>query len=187
MNKQHESYANADTSQYFKSDSDDRIQISSAGFEFDTSDRKWVLDSETTVYVGFAGSYPQEYQESIIKTLAHFAITCSAKYVSQHISELKRFLKHEKGFTLAGLMAYKMLTPESTRDQCISVLRCFLRKMVYLGFYVSDKFMKEFNTWVLRGREKGVPVLSQDPEDGPYSDLEFRAIQSPWTINMLTT
>lgn len=178
MNKQHESYANADTSQYFKSDSDNRIQISSAGFEFDTSDRKWVLDSETNAYVGFVGSYPQEYQESIIKTLAHFAITCSAKYVTQHISELKRFLKHEKGFTLAGLMAYKMLTPKGSREQSISVLRTFLRKMVYLDFYVPDEFMKEFNTWILKGREKGVPVSSQDPVEGPYSELEFRAIQA---------
>lgn len=178
MNKKHESYANADTSHYFKSSPDNRIQISSAGFEFNTSDHKWMLDSETTANVAFTRSYPQEYQESIIKTLAHFAITCSAKYVTQHINELKRFLKHGKGFTLAGLMAYKMLTPESSREQCISVLRAFLRKMIYLDFYVPDEFMKEFNTWVLKGREKGVPVSSQDPEEGPYSELEFRAIQA---------
>ncbi|MEQ3659881.1 MAG: site-specific integrase [Glaciecola sp.] len=178
MNKQHESHANADTSQYFKNDSNNRIQISSAGFEFDTSHNKWKLDSETTVNVEVVWAYPTNYQEDILTTLKHFAITCSAKYVALHIIELKRFLKHEKGFTLAGLMAYKMLTPVGTRDQCTSVLRCFLRKMVYLGFYVPDEFMKEFNTWVLRGREKGVPVTSQDPEDGPYSDLEFRAIQA---------
>lgn len=178
MNKQYESHAGTGTSHIFKSDSDNKIKISSAGFEFNTSHHKWVLDSETTVSVEVVWSYPIEYQENILTTLEYFAITRSAKYVAMHITELKRFLKHEKGFTFAGLMAYKMLTPESTRDQCISVLRCFLRKMVYLGFYLPDKFMKEFNTWVLRGREKGVPVSSQDPEEGPYSDLEFRAIQA---------
>lgn len=178
MNKQHESYVNADTSQYFKSRSENGIQISSAGFEFNTSHHKWMLDSETTVYVEVVQSYPKEYQENILATLEHFAITRSAKYVSQHISELRRFLKHGKGFTLSGLMAYKMSTPKGTRAQCISLLRCFLRKMVYLGFYVPDEFMKEFNTWVLGGRERGVPVSSQDPEEGPYSELEFRAIQA---------
>lgn len=178
MNKQHESNANDDTSQYFKSDSDNEIQISSAGFEFKTNHHKWVLDSETTVCVDTVWSFPKEYQENILTTLKHFATTRSAKYVAMHIFELKRFLKHGKGFTLAGLMAYKMSTPEGTREQCVSVLRCFLRKMVYLGFYVPDDFIKEFNTWVLHGREKGVPVSSQDPVEGPFSELEFRAIQS---------
>ncbi|MDO3386173.1 site-specific integrase [Gilvimarinus sp. SDUM040013] len=178
MNKQNEEYVGADASQYFKSDSDNGIQISSAGFEFNTSHHRWVLDSETTVHVDVVWSYPNEYQENILATLEHFAITTSAKYVVSHTVQLRRFLKHGKGFTLTGLMAYKKSFPERSGNQAVSTFRTFMRRMVQMGFHVPDEFMREFNDWVIGGGERGVPVSSQDPEEGPYSDLEFRAIQS---------
>lgn len=102
MNEQHGSHANADTSQFFKSDPDNKIQISSAGFEFNTNDRKWVLDSETTVNVEVVWTYPKEYQKNILTTLEHFAKTRSAKYVAMHTNELKRFFEAWKGFYVSG-------------------------------------------------------------------------------------
>ena len=178
MNKQHESYANTKTSQFFKRDSDNKIQISSAGFEFNTSHHKWILDSETTVNVEVVWSYPEEYRENILATLEHIAITNSAKYVYKHVVELRRFLKHDKDFSLAGLAAYKMSIPERSRKRSVSTFRTFLRRMIHLGFHLPDEFMKEFNTWVIGASERGIPVLSQDPEEGPYSELELRAIQA---------
>jgi integrase len=164
--------------EYFGGNTDSDVRTSSAGFRFNVTDDKWVLDSETNVLVTFVQMYPQEYRESIILTLAYYAEQLSAQYVRLHIRELRRFLKHSEDFTLNGLLAYKLSTPQHNRDQYLSVFRCFLRQMIYLGFDVPEVFMKEFNTWVLRGSEKGIPVLTQDPEEGPYSEIEYRAVKA---------
>jgi integrase len=178
VNARVDSTANVDNNEHFKGNSDVASKISSGGFQFSINDDMWVLDSEKKVGVQFIEMYSKEYRTNILSTLAYFAETASASYVGMNAVELRRFLKHGKGFTLEGLMAYKLSTPEKSRDHCTSVLRSFLRQMVHFGFYVAEDFMKEFNTWVLRGSERGVPVSSQDPEEGPFSELEFRAIQT---------
>jgi integrase len=176
--EQNTSHKQANAHKFFGENVDSDIRTSSAGFQFSISDEKWVLDSEDTAYVAFVKQYAQEFREGIITTLAYYAENRSAKYVVTHTNELRRYLKQKESFTLTGLLLYKQATPEHSRDECISRFRCFLRQMLYLGFDVPSSFMKEFNTWVLKGSEKGVPVLSQDPEEGPYSELEFRAIKA---------
>lgn len=159
-------------------DEDDDLRISFAGFEFNLSETKWVLDSETTISVSFVDKFPEKYREGIVETLTYFSEYRSAKYTSQHTVELRRFLKNTPNLDLKGLLAYTMSTPKKNREQYISVLRCFFRQMVYLDFDIPEDFMKEFNSWVLKGNEKGIPVLTQDPETGPFSELEFRAIKA---------
>ena len=176
--KNDHSASNQGAPNFFDTKSESHSRISSGGFEFRLTDDMWVLDSEKTVGVKFIQMFSEEYRENILYTLAYFAETRSAAYVGMHAVELRRFLKHGRGFTLSGLLEYKRSTPEKSRDHCTSVLRAFFRQMTYHGFYVPEDFMKEFNTWVLGGSEKGVPVLSQDPVDGPFSELEFRAIQA---------
>ena len=182
MNKQNtksvHSASNRGTSDFFDTKSESYSRISASGFEFRLTDDLWVLDSEKTVGVKFIQMFSEEYRENILYTLAYFAENRAAAYVGVHAVELRRFLKTGRGFTLSGLLEYKLATPEKSRDHCTSVLRAFFRQMTHHGFYVPDEFMKEFNTWVLSGSEKGVPVSSQDPEEGPFSDLEFRAIQT---------
>lgn len=167
-----------DTLKNQKNDNDeDDHRTSFAGFDFNISEPKWILDSETNIYIAFIEKYPEEYREGIVATLAYFAEYRSSKYTSLHTVELRRYLKHTENFNLEGLLAYKLSPPKKNRDQYVSILRAFFRQMVYLGFDMPENFMKEFNTWVLKGSEKGVPVLTQDPESGPFSELEFRAIK----------
>lgn len=154
------------------------IHVSSAGFEFNAADDEWSLDSETDVNVSFVANYKEEYQAGIRATLIHFSTLHSAKYVWQHTHELRRYLKNGSDFTLDGLLAYRAVCPERSRSQSVSVLRCFLRQMIYLGFSLPSDFMQEFNSWVLGGAERGVPVLTEDPVSGPFSELEFRAIKA---------
>jgi|GEM_PF-276912 len=182
MNKQNtknaHSASNRGSSDFFGTKSETNSRISSGGFEFQITDDMWVLDSEKTVGVKFVQMFSEEFRENILYTLTYFAETRSAAYVGMLACELRRFLRHGRGFKLSGLLEYKQSIPEKSRDHCTSILRAFFRQMTYRGFYVPEDFMKEFNTWVLRGADKGVPVSSQDPEEGPYSDLEFRAIQA---------
>ena len=161
-----------------KTNDEDELRTSFAGFDFSLIEDKWVLDSETTIIVSFVDKFPEKYREGIVETLAYFSEYRSAKYTSIHTVELRRYLKNTSKLNLEGLLAYKISPPEKNREQYISVLRCFFRQMVYLGFDIPEDFMKEFNSWVLKGSEKGIPVLTQDPETGPFSELEFRAIKS---------
>jgi integrase len=162
-----------------KSENDeDELRTSFAGFDFILSEGKWLLDSETTINTACVDKFPKKYREGIVETLAYFGEYRSAKYTSLHTVELRRYLKNTSTLNLKGLLAYKLSPPEKNRDQYISVLRCFFRQVVYLGFDLPEDFMKEFNSWVLKGNEKGIPVLTQDPETGPFSELEFRAIKA---------
>lgn len=157
---------------------DESVRTSFAGFEFDISEQKWVLESETTIHISFVQNFQEKYREAIIETLAYFSEYRSAKYTNVHAVELRRYLKSNTDLNLKGLLSYKLSTPEKNREHYTSVLRCFFRQAVYLGFDIPEDFMKEFNSWVLKGSEKGIPVLSQDPETGPFSELEFRAIKA---------
>ncbi|MCP4989094.1 MAG: site-specific integrase [Colwellia sp.] len=168
-----------ETRQDLESDTDeDEYRTSFASFDFCMSKHKWKLDSETTINTAFVNKFPEKYQEGIIETLAYFGEYRSAKYTSIHTVELRLYLKNTPNLNLGGLLAYKVSPPEKNREQYISVLRCFFREVVYLGFDIPEDFMKEFNLWVLKGSEKGIPVLTQDPETGPFSELEFRAIKA---------
>lgn len=161
-----------------KNNDEDSYRVSFAGFDFSIDENRWVLDSDTPILIAFVQKFPEQFQEGIIETLAYFGEYRSAKYTNMHTVELRRYLKSTSNLNLKGLLSYKVSPPEKNRDQYLSVLRCFFRQVVYLGFDVPQDFMKEFNSWVLKGSEKGVPVLTHDPETGPFSELEFRAIKA---------
>ncbi|WP_305841372.1 site-specific integrase [Photobacterium leiognathi] len=60
----------------------------------------------------------------------------------------------------------------------VAYVRGFVRQMRFLGLdkHIDDAVFNLFNQWRLSGNDKGGPVLTLDPENGPFSDLEFEAI-----------
>jgi len=162
-----------------KSENDeDELRTSFAGFDFILSEGKWVLDSETTINIAFVDKFPKKYQEGIVETLAYFSEYRSAKHTYSISFVLSKYLKTSATLCLDGLLSFRASSPERSRDEYSTRLRGFFRQVVYLGFDIPEDFMKEFNSWVLKGSEKGIPVLTQDPETGPFSELEFRAIKA---------
>ncbi|HCV01578.1 MAG TPA: site-specific integrase [Pseudoalteromonas sp.] len=157
---------------------EDCLRTSFAGFEFSILESKWVLDSETTINVTFVQNFPPEYRKAILETLTYFAEYRSAKYTSSMSFLLRKYIKGSTSLCLNGLLSFKVGCPERSKNDYLSRLRCFFRQAEYLGFDAPREFMKEINSWVLAGSEKGIPVLTQDPETGPFSELEFRAIKS---------
>ena len=58
------------------------------------------------------------------------------------------------------------------------MLRVFLKQLYFLEFKaVSDQVFELLSSWKLSGNDKGTAVLSLDPEEGPYSDIQFEAIR----------
>ncbi|MGS0534483.1 hypothetical protein [Pseudoalteromonas sp. SaAl2] len=160
---------------------EEHVRLSFAGFEFNILKPSWDLDSETTINVTLVQSFPAEYRKAILETLIYFAEYRSAKYTSSMTFLLGKYIKDSTSgvfLCLNGLLSFRAGCPERSKDDYLSRLRCFFRQAVYLGFDLPEEFMKELNSWALKGSEKGIPVLTQDPETGPFSELEFRAIKA---------
>jgi hypothetical protein len=84
-----------------------------------------------------------------------------------------------KTITQEGVIAYKSKFSSKRDEYRVAVLRVFLKQMYFLEFSsVSEDVLELISKWKLSGNEKGIAVLSLDPEEGPYSDTELEAIRS---------
>tara|TARA_R110001583_G_scaffold191990_1_gene357957 strand:- start:1247 stop:2629 length:1383 start_codon:yes stop_codon:yes gene_type:complete len=109
---------------------------------------------------------------------AYFGEYRSARHTNSLLFTLNAYLKTSDRLSLDGLLSFRANCVVKSRDEYAARLRALFRQAVYLGFDIPENFMKELNSWELKGSEKGVPVLTQDPESGPFSELEFRAIKA---------
>ena len=153
--------------------------VSFHGYEFDSESDIWTLSKEHTLNVSFIANYDQSIQDDIRATLIYFAEQRSSAHTSNLLRELKRYLiTGESSFNELGLISFKS-SFEKKDEYRVAVLRVFLKQLFFLGFdAVSEEIMELLNRWNLSGNEKGIAVLSLDPEEGPFSDIEFEAIQT---------
>ncbi|GAM64597.1 integrase [Vibrio ishigakensis] len=154
--------------------------ISLNGYQFDIYDEYWWLNREVKVRVGLAlYGYDSEYREDIREVLLYFAETKSARYTERMCEHLIRYSKVSKqsAFNEIGLLTFKQAFPQKNDHNKPSALRTFLRQSAFMGLNVVDKGTLDLiNKWRFKGRDKGLPVASFDPIDGPFSDLEHEAI-----------
>ncbi len=153
--------------------------ISYNGFEFNYLSDRWTLNRDVTVLVDFLDSFAQPLQEDIRETLVFYAETSSANHTS-NIAKNLRFYQEQTGessLTEQGFASFKNKLPKKDWYR-VSVVRGMLRQMRYLGLdkHIDDAVFKLTDQWSLGGNDKGVAVLTLDPETGPFSDLEFQAI-----------
>ncbi|MBF4220008.1 site-specific integrase [Vibrio anguillarum] len=163
----------------FASESKVTTSVSHNGFEFDYLSSRWTLNRDVTVSVGFLDSFVQPLQEDIRETLVYYAETSSAKHTQNIAIHLKLYqkLSGENSLTTKGLASFKnnLLKKDWYK---VSVVRGMLRQMRFLKLdeHIDDAVFKLTDQWRLGGNDKGVAVLTLDPETGPFSDLEFEAI-----------
>ncbi|MGY3945253.1 site-specific integrase [Aeromonas tecta] len=150
------------------------------GYEFDIYDEYWRLNREVKVRVGFALSgYDKNIAEEIRGALVYFSENKSSWYVNSLCEMLIKYTRVTKHTTFSelGLLAFKMAFPDKNDHDKPSSLRAFIRQADFWGFNIIDKNTLELiNKWRFKGRDKGLPVASFDPIDGPFSDLEHEAI-----------
>ncbi|NOH74604.1 site-specific integrase [Vibrio crassostreae] len=149
------------------------------GFEFDYLSDQWTLNRNVTAQLGFLDSFVQPLQEDIRESLVYFAENNSAKYVQNLINMLKVYLR-ESGcddFSEIGFLSFKNKMPKPLQYK-VAYVRGFIRQMRFLGLdkHIDDAVFKLTAQWRISGNDKGVAVLTLDPETGPFSDLEFEAI-----------
>lgn len=153
--------------------------ISHAGFEFDYLDDFWTLNRNVKVNVQFLDDFDKALAERIRETLVYFAENSSANHTSNLTKQLKFYLQksNHSSFTEEGFLRVKATTSKQNEFR-LSVVRGFIRQMRYLGLsdLIDESVFKLTDQWKLSGNEKGVAVLSLDPETGPFSPTEFEAI-----------
>lgn len=150
------------------------------GYQFDIYDEFWRLNRESKVRVGVTlSNYESSLAEEIRAGLVYFAENKSSGYVNYLCEILIKYTKVTKQTTFneIGLITFKLAFPDKNDHGKPSTLRSFIRQSDFLGFNVIDKdTLALINKWRFNGREKGLPVASFDPIDGPFSDLEHEAI-----------
>lgn len=153
--------------------------ISFNGFEFDYLSDRWTLNRNVTVLVDFLDSFVQPLQEDIRETLVFYAETSSADHTSNIAKSLKLYqtITGQNDLTEQGFASFKNKLPKKDWYK-VSIVRGMIRQMRFLGLdkHIDDAVFKLTEQWKLGGNDKGVAVLTLDPETGPFSDLEFEAI-----------
>lgn len=151
--------------------------VSFHGYEFDTETDKWTLSKERSLKTDFIGSFAPSIQEDIRGTLIFFAEHKSAAHTQNVHREIKAYLATgETTITEYGLLKFKSGLAKKDEYR-VGVLRVFLKQINILGFdAVNEECLELLNGWRLSGNVQGMAVLSLDPEDGPFSDIEYEAI-----------
>jgi len=151
--------------------------VSFHGYEFDTEAEQWTLNKDRKINTDFITSFAPSIQEDIRGTLSYFAEHKSAAHTANVHREIKAYLSTgETTITEHGLLTLKSGYTKKNEYR-VGVLRVFLKQMHTLDFdALNDECLELLNGWKLAGNDQGTAVLSLDPEDGPFSDIEYEAI-----------
>lgn len=154
--------------------------LSLNGYEFDIYGECWLLNREVKLQLqATLELYDTNVAEEIRGALVFFAENKSAHYTQKICNYLTSYVKltNQRQFNEIGLLKFKKCFPDKNTHEKPSTLRSFIRQSDLLGFNVIDKeTLALLNKWRFKGREKGLPVASFDPIDGPFSDIEHEAI-----------
>ncbi|WP_219703975.1 site-specific integrase [Marinomonas lutimaris] len=158
---------------------DESLYVSLRGFEFDFNQDKWVLNRNITINLSFLERFNRPLAVDIRKTFLYFAENYSPKYVQSFAENIKKYMDISEldEFSVLGFQKMKLFLSKAGEPN-LATVRTFVRQMQYLGLSgtIDDGIYKLFDQWSLSAGVRGVPVLSLDPENGPFSALEFEAI-----------
>jgi integrase len=153
--------------------------ISRNGFEFDYLQDHWVLSRNVTINMQLLSDFEEKLMEKIRYMLVYFAENQSATTTKSFAAGLRLFLRlsGKNEFSVEAFVNFYNAL-EKRELYKLSVVRNFIRHMRYLGVNenVPTEVYQLTDKWTLGGIDKGVAVLSLDPETGPFSDYEFEAI-----------
>jgi hypothetical protein len=155
--------------------------VSFDGYTFNSEEGLWVLNRQIQLNVGsMLRMYSDKTSNLLRETLIYFAENKSAGYVRKLCSSvLIPYAKTTKcdSFDEKGMLAFKKAFSHKNRQEIPSTLRAMLRQANFLGIHlVSPAKLSLINEWKFSGRDKGIPVASMDPLDGPLSDVEHEAL-----------
>lgn len=158
-----------------------------SGVIFDPNSETWAYrDGPLNVHLAFGSikGVTQELKHSLKATLVWYAANASPATLQVYFNSFKHFIteiakgRNEPVNTIAGTdyLNYRM----TTRGKIlVSHLKPLFRKWRGIGQPgITDDLRLAMNSTRDKGRPKGVAVAIMDPEKGPFTDVELRAIQA---------
>ena len=156
---------------------------SEAGKNFRPLDDCWHLDpinSRKLLLPSALIAVPEELHAYFRLALARFAISRKADTVCNVVESITRVAnRHGDSFNILDERDFLSAKAKAgkEREYQLSIIRGFLRFWHQSGLYgISDEFIEAIDQLTFKGNEKGQAVLSHDPLEGPYTQLEMEAI-----------
>jgi len=158
------------------------------GAQFDPRADKWSYrDSTFNVSIDFNSLKASiELISSVKKALIWYAENKSPNHLMNMFSYFKRYLKHAhqscgesaNNINIKDVLNFR--ASYSERDSYfLGSLSGFFQKWHDLGFPgVTDDAVALLKQLRIKGNRKGEAVLTMDPENGPYTDIELGGIRS---------
>lgn len=151
-------------------------RVSKEGYQFSINSRKWELSKDVAFRLDWCETLCPILKNGFIHTLSYYAENQSPFTAEGYAIRLKYFLTdhHIEEITCSTLINFK----SSNEGSVVGIIRTFFKKWHDLGYEgISSDVIILLNSWTIKGSERGRPVSSLDPVKGPFSDMEFEAIQ----------
>lgn len=152
--------------------------VSKDGYRFDVRTSHWRLNKDVTVALGRAAELPEPAQSGFRATLQRYAEEMSAKHTKNMAEMFKRYLADTSAFGVSTTQLLNWRAHLGTSNQWyLGSLRGFLLAWYDYGFPgIPDEVVDLLNEWRIKGNDKGVAVITSDPEGGPYTDIEVQGL-----------
>lgn len=152
--------------------------ISRDGYEFDIQAPHWKLNKDVTVALGAAVDLSEPVQMGFRATLQRYAEEMSASHVYNMAARFDEFLRDTGavGVEATDLLNWRAKLGRSKQFH-LGALKGFLLAWHGYGFPgIPDEVVDLLNGWRIKGNDKGVAVITSDPEAGPYTDVEVQGL-----------
>lgn len=159
------------------------------GALFDPNHERWVIReghvAASINFAKFSNLATSKFLEGLKKTLIWYAENKSLRHADNMFKRAEHLIRHinEGGqnpifqVTSVDLINYQSAQPENQKWY-LGALAGFLKKWHALGHPgVTPEAVKLLNELRLKGNKKGEAVLTLDPYDGPFTDIELESLQ----------
>ena len=156
-----------------------RSAVSRDNHEFNPAAQRWTLNKEVTLDLNCVlAPLDPSLRASYCRVLQFYAEHHSPAYCSGIHQGVKKFLKDSgaDGFSASALRSYRAGLGRDNEWR-LGTIRAFLIRWHGQGYPgISREAVDFLSSVTLKGNEKGGPVLSLDPDRGPFEDQELEAI-----------
>lgn len=153
------------------------ISAKEYGYHFSLEDPIWILDRSNKINITAVTSIiNNDLKEGYLETLSYFAKTRSAGFTAGCHSSFLSFIKETKCSFIdkAAVINFKK-SSKGLRNYLVT-LRIFIKKWYELGYDGTDQdAIDTINSWRIPKAVIGKAVRSEDPKEGPLTDLELQS------------
>lgn len=164
------------------------IRTSKGGYEYDLYSDSWKIDRDSLINLNWINNLEEPIDASARNVMDFYARNLSAAHTYSISSRMTHMINamNSRKITTDLLISYRS-SLDKQHEWYLGTIRGFLLQWHKLGFIGVDKDVVDLlKNWRIKGNSKGQAILSLDPEQGPFSDIEFEAMQEQLPVGFAT-